>query len=350
LKQAVAGLAEAGTVICVRLALFAEMMKTKAWTPGTLKEVGGTAGVGIKFLEETFSSPTANPKHRLHQKAARGVLKALLPATGTDIKGYRRSANELLKASGYATRRAEFAELMRILDAELRLVTPADAEEARSAERGVRSAEEHPSHDEVTAPSAPHSALCAPRSYQLTHDYLVPSLRDWLTQTQRETRRGRAELCLAERAAAYATKLNTRFLPNCWEWANIQSFTQHKKWTAPERRVMRAARWYHGVRLARAVVLIAIAGFTALEAYRRVELRRASDLPRRNWRAPKRWRRTFFRRGPKACRMRSTTSGRWGAWPFRFCAHDSTMPRATRCGGCTPPTRWPITARRLGNS
>ena len=38
------------------------------------------------------------------------------------------------------------------------------------------------------------------RSYQLTHDYLVPSLRAWLTRKQRESRRGRAELRLAERA------------------------------------------------------------------------------------------------------------------------------------------------------
>ena len=31
------------------------------------------------------------------------------------------------------------------------------------------------------------------RYYQLTHDYLVHSLRDWLTRKQRETRRGRAD-------------------------------------------------------------------------------------------------------------------------------------------------------------
>ncbi len=33
--------------------------------------------------------------------------------------------------------------------------------------------------------------------YQLTHDYLVPPLRQWLFRKQRETRRGRAELRLA---------------------------------------------------------------------------------------------------------------------------------------------------------
>src|SRR5580700_6902308 len=95
LSQAVSGLAQEGKVVCVRLALFGEMMKGKAWTPATLKEVGGTEGVGVTFLEETFSSQTANPKHRLHQKAARAVLKLLLPESGTDIKGHMRSYGEL---------------------------------------------------------------------------------------------------------------------------------------------------------------------------------------------------------------------------------------------------------------
>src|SRR5262249_48261486 len=61
LQQAVHGLAKEGKVICVRLALFAEMMKGKSWTPATLKEAGGTEGVGVTFLEETFSAATAPP-------------------------------------------------------------------------------------------------------------------------------------------------------------------------------------------------------------------------------------------------------------------------------------------------
>ena len=81
------GLAQEGKVISVRLALFAEMVKGKPWTPATLKEVGGTEGVGVTFLEETFTASTAPPQHRLHQKAAQAVLKALLPEAGTDIKG-----------------------------------------------------------------------------------------------------------------------------------------------------------------------------------------------------------------------------------------------------------------------
>ena len=47
-------------MVSVRLALFAEMLKGKPWTPETLKQVGGAEGVGVTFLEETFSA-TAPP-------------------------------------------------------------------------------------------------------------------------------------------------------------------------------------------------------------------------------------------------------------------------------------------------
>ncbi len=135
LNQAVSGLAQEGKVICVRLALFAEMMKGKAWTPATLKAVGGTEGVGVTFLEETFSAATAPPEHRYHQKAARAVLKALLPETGSDIKGHMRSYAELLEASGYGSRPKDFDDLIRILDSEIRLITPTDPEGKEADER-----------------------------------------------------------------------------------------------------------------------------------------------------------------------------------------------------------------------
>src|SRR5262249_30248194 len=154
----------------VRLALFADMVKGKPWTPATLRAVGGTQGVGVMFLEETFSAATAPPEHRLHQKAAQAVLNALLPQMGTDIKGQMRSVRDLRAASGYADRPRDFDDLLRILDPELRLITPTDPEDA--------SLEWAPTH-------------VYGRYYQLTHDYLVHSLRDWLTRKQKETRRGR---------------------------------------------------------------------------------------------------------------------------------------------------------------
>jgi hypothetical protein len=128
LRQAVAGLAEEGKVVSVRLALFAEMMKSRPWTPAALRAVGGAQGTGTAFLEETFSAGTAPPEHRYHQKAARAVLKALLPESSSDIKGQMRSRSELLTASGYDNHPRDFDELIHILDSEVRLITPTDPE------------------------------------------------------------------------------------------------------------------------------------------------------------------------------------------------------------------------------
>ena len=139
LNQAINGLAQDGRAISIRLALFAEMVKGKPWSPATLKEVGGTEGVGVAFLEETFASTAV----RSHQKAAQAVLKKLLPESGTDIKGNMHSHEELREASGYAERPKEFSNLLRILDSEVRLITPTDPEGSTSGEqhatpKGVR--------------------------------------------------------------------------------------------------------------------------------------------------------------------------------------------------------------------
>jgi eukaryotic-like serine/threonine-protein kinase len=203
LDQAITELVQDGKVISVRLALFAEMVKCKPWTPATLREVGGTKGVGVTFLEETFSSPQANPKHRLHQKHAQAILKALLPETGTDIKGQMRSEQELREVAARSDRPRDFADLIHILDNELRLITPTDPED---------SSEERP------------TASPGKRFYQLTHDYLVHSLRDWLNRKQRETRRGRAELVLEDRYALWKQKRERRYLPTLGEAVAIILF------------------------------------------------------------------------------------------------------------------------------
>ncbi len=253
LEQSVSGLAQEGKVVCVRLALFAEMMKGKAWTPASLKAVGGTEGVGVTFLEETFSAATASPEHRYHQKAARADLKALLPETGSDIKGHMRSHAELLEASGYASRPDDFDDLMRILDSEIRLITPTDPEGKEGAE--VSSTQAGPGR----------------RYYQLTHDYLVPSLRDWLTRKQKETRRGRAELLLADRAGVWNTRPENRQLPSLLQWFGIRALTREKVWTPPQRKMMLKAARYHAARGIVLAVLLGLLGWTGWEGFGRVK-------------------------------------------------------------------------------
>ena len=99
------------------------------------------------------------------------------------------------------------------------------------------------------------------RYYQLTHDYLVPSLRDWLTRKQKETRRGRAELLLADRAAVWNARPENRQLPSLLQWFQIRWLTATKNWTPPQRKMMRQATRYHAVRgLVLTVLILAGSG------------------------------------------------------------------------------------------
>src|SRR5439155_26533393 len=117
-----------------------------------------------------------------------------------------------------------FARLLDILDRELHIITPTEVE-----------------HDnEATVPSVP--------CYQLTHDYLVPSLRQWLSQERRKTWRGRAELCLEERTAQWSRTRDARFLPTAWEYATIALGVPTSKRSPDQRRLLRAARGYYLMR------------------------------------------------------------------------------------------------------
>ena len=264
LDQAIAGLglARDGKIVCVRLSLFAEMVKGKPWTPATLRAVGGTEGVGVAFLEETFSSPAAPPEQRLHQDAARAILKVLLPESGIDIKGSMRSRAELMEASGYAHRMHDFEQVVQILDSKVRLMTPIDLTENNPA---------------IPSPNDGSPAETPAKFYQLTHDYLVPSLRAWLTKKQKETRRGRAELRLAERSAAWNAKPERRNLPNWWEYLGIQIFTNKTAWLEPQRLLMREAGRHlfkQGALLFASLAAVVFAGFMANT---RFEARRKAD-------------------------------------------------------------------------
>ncbi|MBL9124039.1 MAG: serine/threonine-protein kinase, partial [Planctomycetaceae bacterium] len=243
LEQAVTDLAHDGKVVPVRLALFAEMAKSRPWVPATLKDLGGAAGVGARFLEETFAAAGAPPRYRRHQPGARAVLGALLPDRSTVIKGNLRTLDELQEAAGLKRRPREFDELMRILDGELRLITPADLSDG--------------DFDAGTAASVAPSPA-GPRSYQLTHDYLVPAVREWLTRQQQETRRGRAELRLADRASWWEAKPEDRHLPSWWEYLSIRLLTPSGRWTEPQRQLMRRAGRYHGLRVGLALAAVAV--------------------------------------------------------------------------------------------
>lgn len=261
IEQSVAGLSQGGKLVPVRLALFSEMVKSRDWTPATLKAIGGIEGVGVTFLEEAFSAANAPAQHRMHEAAARAVLQLLLPDLDHNIKGTMRSRDELLSASGYASRAADFEDLMQILHKELRLIAPADPQGT------------------LPASSTGSGSQIAPvQHYQLTHDYLVSALRDWLTRKQRETRRGRAELLLADQANVWKSRPKNRHLPTMLQWLSIRLLTDPATWTVGQSEMMqRAGRWHS----ARIVASFAFAALLVLATWLGIREFRAQNLAQR---------------------------------------------------------------------
>ena len=79
---------------------------------------------------------------------------------------------------------------------------------------------------------------------------MVPSLREWLTRKQQETRAGRAELKLVERTNLWTAKPENRYLPSLAEWFSIRTLTDRKHWTTPQQTLMQRATRVHGSRMA----------------------------------------------------------------------------------------------------
>jgi hypothetical protein len=169
-----------------------------------------------------------------------------------------RSQQELLAVSGYAGRPRDFEDLLRLLDGEIRLITPTDPEGKEDAD--------------------PAAVQTDAKYYQLTHDYLVPSLREWLTRKQKETRRGRAELLLADRAAVWNARPENRQLPSLLQWFQIRWLTAKRSWTQPQRKMMGKAARVHALRAAMLAVLLALLGWGSYEARSRLKAHAFRDL------------------------------------------------------------------------
>ena len=94
---------------------------------------------------------------------------------------------------------------------------------------------------------------------------------------KKETRLGRAELSLEERAALWNARPEYRQLPSVWEWANIRLLTDRKNWTGPQRRMMRKAEQVHGLSGLMVLLLLMGATLTGLAiAHRVTEARQAT--------------------------------------------------------------------------
>ncbi|MEZ6120334.1 MAG: serine/threonine-protein kinase [Pirellulaceae bacterium] len=237
IRLAVQSIATQNRIVCVRLALFAEMIRGEAWHPKTMEQIGGTEGVGTQFLDSLFCNSHAPYEHRLHADAAERVLAQLIPNEEVEIKRPSVSEAALQVASGYADRPAQFEDLIRILDQETRLITPVAA-------LGL----------ENDSPTGGKSD----RRFQLTHDYLVPSLRTWIDRNQRSTPAGQARLLLRDRTKQWQHRRDTRLLPSLGEIVRIRRWTRKADWSAAQADLMRQASLRLGVRLLGAIGVAAL--------------------------------------------------------------------------------------------
>ncbi len=241
LDKAIDQLAVGNYVICVRLTVFAEMFKGRDWTLDELDVVGGVEGVGQKFLEDRFGTSAATHRHQFQKQSVQGVLEALLPDAGSDIRGAMQPEQALMSAAGYENQPNKFRDLIKTLDTELRLITRTDPDLSPT---------------ELETGSA---AVSEDVYYQLTHDYLVRSIRDWLNTDLGKTPQGRALMRLRELAAQATPGETPRYLPTNLEWLGWRYRLRNQQLRDNERAVMRAGRnqFLRSFGTAAAIVLIA---------------------------------------------------------------------------------------------
>ncbi len=237
---AVEYLAKDGKVFPVHLSLFAEMVKARDWVPDTLSQLGGAVGVGVQFLRESFSAAHAPMGHRIHEDAVRHVLEGLLPEVGTQIKTRHRTLKELQDLSGYGDDTKRFESLMAILEGQLKLISPVDVLDHSRTSGENRNTELH---------------------YQLSHDFLVPSIREWLYSEQRKTYVGRCRLMLTEQTATWMKQPIRRNLPLWRDWIQYRCVLRLASLSDPEQRMLRAANQQLGLQTVLGMLFLALSVF-----------------------------------------------------------------------------------------
>lgn len=242
LDQAIQSLTVENRVVCVQLALFAESLKGQPWDQSleTSDEEGGE--LELNFFRRTFDAEQTPRRMRVHAEGASRVLQLLLPEAGEVIKDVLRSEQELFEATGYQDPKM-FRELIDILDHELHLITPSELSDELSFGLPLQESSETES------------------GYQLTHDFLIKPLQDWLQFRSLASPEGKARLRLSEFTMLYRSVPRAQSLPTLLDYLSILYHTRGFPRTANQQTMMLAAKQHHQRRaskwLVAAVVLIA---------------------------------------------------------------------------------------------
>lgn len=253
IDTSIRALSNDGKVVCARLVLYTEIFKSRDWNLRSFNQIGGTDGVGLTFLLDSFSGEHAPSRYKMHEKNARAVLRHLLPQSGANIRGGASTVSELFEATEYKNDRPRFDDLLLLLDSELRLITPVQT-------------------DSIAGQSTSGSDATEVQ-YELTHDFLIRPIRCWITEEQIKSRRGRAKLRLAQTTTAWISNPKNQYLPSLLECLSYWYQFRESELTYEESSMLKSARRYIGTRTLGAVVLLLAILFTLRDSIHRIQAR-----------------------------------------------------------------------------
>ena len=217
---AVDRLAEDGQVIAVKLSLFSDLVRDRDWDRQTLDSFGNLTDLGISFLDQNLGTGASHPVARNQSRAIQEILEALLVSRFAQIKGGAVGANRLAAVCGLKRQSYEFSEIIDYMENQLRVISRVE-------------------YDEV--PGENNSKV----AFQLTHDFLVPSVRQWMDDQKRSTRKGRIKLLLQQLSFWWNNEPVNRRLPSMLEWAQIHWLVPARNWSQVQHRMMSSANGYY---------------------------------------------------------------------------------------------------------
>ncbi|MEM9413271.1 MAG: ATP-binding protein, partial [Planctomycetota bacterium] len=222
LDGAVEMMSENGTVNSIRTALFAETVKHNDWEIDTLNQLGDAKRIGVVFLDKTIGDRASNPLYIKNRENLITILETLLPDAGIEIKGSFQPKQKLAESVALTNSDPDFQILIQILDKQLRLITPTEPD------HGIQAQSENDKY------------------YQLTHDYLVPSLRDWIFEYRGKTKKGRAKQQLRQQSLQWHVTKEDRYLPTLSELCGMQLHVPRSLRTSGENDFLSKAGKYYG--------------------------------------------------------------------------------------------------------
>ncbi len=247
IDAAIDGLAQDETVLCVRIAMFAELMKNYAWDIQTISAFGGVEVAVSRFLTDAFHSQDSPMSRRSVANVCIEILRVLLPEDDRELKSASKSLTELASAANESKESVRFTQSIRCLEADLRIISPTNA----------HSPEQH---------------------FNLAHDYLVRPIQNWLSAQDSSTWQGRAKQRLSMIASRYQREPSRANLLGIWDWLLATLAVSKARRSVEQDRVLlasgkRAIAWISVFALG--IALIATFGiFARNEAIRAAENQR----------------------------------------------------------------------------